>query len=396
MNKKHILCVITSAVMCLAALMVHDMTKAEVQSLKIGFIFPGDEITPYTENFMDAMDILIQEYGDSIECFAGYNVSEDQLETVLDEFIAGNCNYIIAADNGYETQVKAAAAAHPEVEFCVPLGDNANEGEILPNYHTCSGTIYQGRYVCGVVAGEKLREMLEDGTITTEQAKIGYVAAFADTQAISGYTAFYLGVHSVVPEVTMLVKYTYEWADYYKEKQAAEELLRQGCVIISQHSDTAGPAEACEEFSRNQPGYHVGYNRSMTDIAPKSSLISCSVDYSYYFKQSVGALLRGRKIESCIKGVVNGQDAMGGLKEGWVRILDVNRAILPDTVDGRIEETVKKLEKGTLPVFYGSFTGVNPNDEKDTVDLSIPYIENAESSAPTFRYILKDVIRIVR
>ncbi len=395
MNDKHILCIITSIVMCFAAIMFFNSTKTE-KNLKIGFIFSEDETTPYTENFIDAMDSLVKEYGDSIECVARYNVSDDQIDEFLDELITENCDYIIAASNGYEIKTKAVAAAHPDIEFCVPLGDNANKGEILPNYHTCSGTIYQGRYICGVIAGEKLKEMIADGTITSEQAKIGYVATSPNAQSISGYTAFYLGVQSVVPEASMLVKYTYEWADYYKEKQAATDLINQGCIIISQHSDTIGPAVACEESLRTIPVYHVGYNQSMTDIAPTSSLVSCSVDYSYYFKQSVEALLNGKKIEDCIDGVTNGQDAMAGLKEGWVRILDVNRAILPDNVDSIINETVNGLENGTIQVFSGPFIGANPDNENDTVDLSIPYIENEKTSAPTFRYVLKDVIKVLQ
>ncbi len=395
MNKKNILCIITSIVMCVAASVYHNATKTEGNSLKIGFIFPGDEVTPYTENFIDAMDNLIKEYGDDIECVTKYNVSDNQVEEFLDELIAEDCNYIIAASNGYETKTKEAAAAYPDIEFCVPLGDNANEGDVLSNYHTCSGTIYQGRYVCGVAAGEKLKEMIDEGTITSDQAKIGYVASFADEQAISGYTAFYLGVYSVVPEATMVVKYTNEWSNYYKEKKAAEELIRQNCIIIAQHSDTSGPAVACESASSAIPVYHVGYNQSMTDIAPTTSLISCSIDYSYYLKESVEALLNGKKIESGIDGVVNGQDAMAGLKEGWVRILDINQAIMPKGIDSIVDETVKKLEMGSIQVFSGPFTGVNPDDETDTIDLSTPYIENEKSSSATFKYVLNDVIQVI-
>ncbi len=395
MNKKHVLCIITSVIMCIAALMYANSMKSKKESLKIGFIFSEDETTPYTENFIDAMDSLVQEYGDSIECVTRYNVSDDQIDEFLDELITEDCDYIITASSGYQDKTKAAAAAYPDIEFCVPLGDNANEGEVLSNYHTCSGTIYQGRYVCGVVAGEKIKEMIDNGTITTDQAKVGYVAPFSNAQSISGYTAFYLGVRSVVPEVTMLVKYTNKWSDYYEEKKAATDLIEQGCVIISQHSDTIGPAVACEESSAELPVYHVGYNQSLTDIAPRSSLISCSVDYSYYFKQSVEAMLKGKKIERCIDGIVNGQDAMAGLKEGWVRILDVNRAILPENIDGIIKETVKKLENETIQVFSGPFTGVNPDDENDTIDLSTPYIENEKSSVPTFQYVLKDVVKII-
>ncbi len=362
MNKKYmkyILCAVTSVVMCIAACVYFNMTRTEAKNLKIGFIFPGDEITPYTENFMDAIDSLKKEYGSSIECITKYNVSDDQVGEFIDELINENCNYIIAASRGYEKKTKEAAASYADIDFCVPLGDNADEGKVLSNYHTCSATIYQGRYVCGVAAGIKLKEMIDSRIITPEQAKIGYTATFADDQTIAGYTAFYLGVRSVVPEVTMSVKYTYEWSNYYREKKTTEELINQGCVIIAQHSDTSGPAAACEGSMRDIPVYHVGYNQSMTDIAPRSSLISCSIDYSDYFVKSAKALMNGKKIESCMDGTVNGQDVVAGLKEGWVRILDVNHALMPDNIDSVIEDTVQKIKKGTVKELSEPLTDVN-------------------------------------
>ena len=43
--------------------------------------------------------------------------------------------------------------------------------------------------------------------------------------------------------------------DVYKrqEKQYAKDLIDEGCVIISQHSATAGPATACEETAAGTP-----------------------------------------------------------------------------------------------------------------------------------------------
>ena len=49
---------------------------------------------------------------------------------------------------------------------------------------------------------------------------------------ISGYTAFFLGVRSIVPNVTMEVMYTNSWFDIDKEGAAAEALVAKGCVII--------------------------------------------------------------------------------------------------------------------------------------------------------------------
>ena len=75
------------------------------------------------------------------------------------------------------------------------------------------GAIYQGRYTAGVAAGMKLQELIDNGTITKEQAKIGYVAAYPYAEVISGYTAFLLGVRSIVPDVVMSVRYTNNWND---------------------------------------------------------------------------------------------------------------------------------------------------------------------------------------
>lgn len=395
MKRTYTLCIITCLIMCILAAGVHCVTRTEEKHLKVGFIFVGDEITPYTENFIKARNHVMEVYGDQIECVTKYNVTEDRIEEPLQELVAEKCDYIIAASYGYGPVVKAVAQEHPEIQFCVPTGDNANQEPVLSNYHNCYGTIYQGRYVCGVVAGVKLNEMIENGIITPEQAKIGYVAAFPYAEVISGYTAFYLGVRSVVPEATMLVKYTDTWSNYSMEKQVATELIAQDCVLISQHSDTIGPATACENAEGSIPVYHVGYNQSMTDVAPTRSLVSCSAEYSYYFEQSVYALLHDKKIEDCIDGKTYGQDAMAGLDKNWVRILDINEAIVPKETDQIVEDTINELISGKKQVFSGNLTGVDPYDSTKRIDLNTPYIENETSSSPTFSYVLDDVITIV-
>lgn len=395
MKKEYVLCACTCLVMILCALGFRQLTATEEKHLKVGFIFVGDEITPYTENFIKARNHAMEVYGNQIECVTKYNVTEEKIEQPLKELIEEKCDYIIAASYGYGPIVKEMAKEHPEIEFCVPTGDNANQEPQLPNYHNCYGTIYQGRYVCGVVAGVKLKEMIDSGVITKEQAKLGYVAAFPYAEVISGYTAFYLGVQSVVPEAAMLVKYTNTWSNYSLEKQVAAELIDKGCVVISQHSDTIGPATACESAKQKVPVYHVGYNQSMTDIAPTRSLVSCCVDYSYYFEQSIYALLHDKKIEDCIDGRTYGTDAMAGFEKGWVRILDINQAIVPKETTEIVNRTIEELKAGTLQVFSGPFTGVHPLDADDRIDLRTPYVENESSSSPTFSYVLDDVITVI-
>ena len=45
----------------------------------------------------------------------------------------------------------------------------------MANFHNFFTSVYESRYVSGVVAGLKLNEMIANGVITADQAKIGYV-----------------------------------------------------------------------------------------------------------------------------------------------------------------------------------------------------------------------------
>ena len=123
--------------------------------------------------------------------------------------------------------------------------------------------MYQSRYVSGVVAGMKIAEMLGDGTLSAEKqpnsfdadgnVKIGYVGAYNYAEVISGYTAFFLGVRSIVPNVTMEVMYTNSWFDIDKEGAAAEALVAKGCVIIGQHADSTGAPAAVQKLRMPAP-----------------------------------------------------------------------------------------------------------------------------------------------
>ncbi len=368
--------------------------ESQKDAIKVGFVYIGDESTAYTANFIRAQTAIKDTYGDNVVIEAKYNVSESEVETPLRELIESGCDLIFTTSYGYGEKTKEIAEQYPEVQFCQATCSNANETPELENHHTFMGAVYQGRYVSGVVAGMKLRELIEKGVITQEEAKVGYVAAYPYAEVISGYTAFFLGVRSVVPDAVMTVAYADSWGNYTEEKRLAEELIKDGCVIISQHSDTAGPAVACEKMSGKYTVYHVGYNQSMTDVAPTTSLISCRINWTLYELAAVQAVLDGDKIEDEIDGSTKGNDAWGGFKEGWVHMLDLNELIAAEGTKEYMEDTISALEKNQCHVFYGNYLGVDPRDSADTIDLSIEYVENENSSAPQFHYVLQGVVSV--
>ena len=75
-------------------------------------------------------------------------------------------------------------------------------------------------------------------------------------------------------------------------------------------------------------------------------------------------------------------------------MLELNEVVVAKGTRERIASTIEQLKSGQIEVFRGEYVGVNPQDVSDTYDLTEGYPENKESSAPTFYYILQDVIDI--
>ena len=241
--------------------------------------------------------------------------------------------------------MKKLAEKYPDIEFCMATCSNANEEPRLENYHTFMGAIYQGRYTAGVAAGMKLQELIDNGTITKEQAKIGYVAAYPYAEVISGYTAFLLGVRSIVPDVVMSVRYTNNWNDYLTEKKYAKEFIDEGCVIISQHSDTTGPATACEATDSDTPVYIVSYNESMANVAPTTYLTGCKINWEPYVTGVVESVLKDKKIEENVKGNVVGNDMGAGFEEGWVEMLELNELVAAKGTKAKMQEVINGFKR---------------------------------------------------
>lgn len=396
MKRVYGITLMSALIMLILAFGIHYFTdgKGKDRTIRVGFIYVGDASDAYTANFLKVQDAIEKQYDGSVELIAKYNVPVDAVEGTLDELTEEHCDLIFANSYGYGEKVKEYAAAYPEIQFCQATCSNANEEPILSNYHTFMGSIYQGRYISGVVAGMKMKELLEQGIITEQQARVGYVGAFPYAEVISGYTAFFLGVRSVVPEAVMTVKYTNTWSNYYLEKECARELIDEGCVIISQHSDTSGPAVACEETDRSKVVYYVSYNESMRDVAPTTYLTGSKINWSPYMLQAVEAVLSGQEIEKNMKGNVNGNDVGAGFDHDWVHMLEINEFVVAAGTKERVEELIEEFKEGKIQVFQGEYTGVDPENEADTIDLREGYLENETSSAPSFHYVLNDVITI--
>lgn len=391
MRKYVVIAAVAGTCLLLALLAIFALPTLSVRPTIVGFIYDNDEDTPYSHNFSLAQEAIEREFSDRVKVMAYTNVLEEALDAPVDELAANGASIVFTNNYG---NMREQAAKYPSIEFCQVSNDPYPDDEALPNYHTFKGEIYQGRYASGVVAGIKLKDLLDRGKIGSSQAKVGFVAAFPYAEVISGYTAFLLGVRSVVPEATMEVRYTHAWENYVLEKDCATLLLDNGCQILSQHTDTVGPAVACEEYYAREV-YHVGYNQSMTDVAPNASLVSTRICWDPYIVDAVRARLEDKPIEDVVQGNVHSKNDMSaGFNKGWVELDGLNERLLPDGAAKTVDETIAQLNADASIVYVGDYVGVSPTDPKDTCDLTEGFRENENSSIPAFHYVLRDVITI--
>lgn len=364
-------------------------TTEAASDIKVGFIFIGDENETYTYAHVLGAKEMQEALGLSDDqIIYKWNIPEnEQCYDAAVDLAEQGCNIIFANSFGHEDYIIQAAQEYPDVQFCHATGYKAASSG-LSNMHNYFTSVYQSRYVSGVVAGMKLAELYGADT----DVKIGYVGAYSYAEVISGFTAYFLGVRSICPNVTMEVKYTGSWANQALEKETAEALIADGCVLISQHADTTGAASACEAAKV----YDVGYNVSMMEAAPNYALTSASIKWGPYYTYATQSVINGESFET---------DWCHGHEEGAVWITELNDVAVAEGTQEKVDELWAAIDDGSLKVFDTSTWTVNGETITSTANIDgyngVEYIspdgyfmESELASAPAFKFIVDGITEL--
>ena len=324
----------------------------------------GDN-SSYDKNFIDAFKAACEAKG----------LTEDQYTIVVDIPEEGNDCYekaaqfadagykVVFADSfGHQANMIKAAKEFADVQFCHATGTGASlsldadaSNDTPANFHNAFASIYEGRYLAGVAAGLKLIEMYGED-ITDEEATIGYVGAWPYAEVISGYTSYYLGVKSIVPNVTMKVRYTNSWYDEAAEKNAALALINNDrAKLVSGHADSMGVPTACKE--KNIP--NVFYNGVSTE---DTFVIASKINWQPYFEYMLDCVMNGKEID---------KDWTGTLATNSVQITALGNAAAAGT-QAKLDEVKAKLISGEIKVFdTANFTVRNAkaNDQYGAITM---------------------------
>ncbi len=319
------------------------------KDFKVGAVLVGDENEGYTYAHIVGLQKALANLGLSEQNIVWkYTVGEDEAcyDACIDCVDQG-CQLVITNSYGHQSFCKQAAEEHPEVQFVAMTGDTARASG-LENFHNAFTEIYEARYVGGIVAGLKLQELIDEGKVESKNIdadgniKIGYVGAYPYAEVVSGYTAFFLGLRSIVPNVAMGVQYTNSWFNITAENEAAKALIADGCIIIGQHADSTGAPAACEEaLNAGTTVYCVGYNVDMLSAAPNAALTSPTNEWDVFYTYAIDAVLNGKTFDT---------NWAEGFDKDAVAITPLGPSCAAGTQEA-VDKAIADLKSGTLHVF---------------------------------------------
>ena len=299
--------------------------KAE-DPIKVGFVYVGPiGDGGYTYAHDQGRLLVEKELGTKVKTIYKESVPESaEAEKVMKDMIDQGAKMIFATSFGHMDFVEKVAKEFPEVKFFHCSGYKSN----TTNFVNYFAAMEEPRYISGIVAGMKSKD-----------GKIGYVAAYEIPEVVRGINAFTLGAQSVNPKATVEVKWTHTWYDPAKEKEAAKALLDQGCDVIAQHQDTAGPIQAAEEAGK----FAIGYNTDMKDKGPNSYMTSPMFNWGPYYVSQVKAVL---------DGTWKPVNYYGHMSDEAVLLAPLTKNA-PEGAQAKVDDMTKKIVDGTYKVFTG-------------------------------------------
>ncbi|MDR3364241.1 MAG: BMP family ABC transporter substrate-binding protein [Clostridiales Family XIII bacterium] len=320
--------------------------------LTVGFIYIGTVNDGGYTQAQHAGTLKVQEtYSGLVKCVWLENIDDTNAQAATDaakQLIDQGATVVIGTSFGFGTPLfgMAESGDYDDITFLHFSGSDINDH----NFGNYFGAMEEPRYLSGIIAG-----------LQTTSNKLGYVAAYPYTEVKIGINAFALGAQSVNPDATVSVVYTNSWYDPAGEKQAAEALLAQGCDVITQHADTAGPQIAAADAGALTVGYNLD-NSGLEGLG--DAFLTAPIWHHDIFLVPA--------IKAIMDGAWTPESYYGNMKEGYVDLAPLTKNV-SDEARAKVEEVRTQIEAGSFPIFKGPISDNAGNEvvaEGETLDRS--------------------------
>ena len=249
-------------------------------------------------------------------------------ERVVRELVTSGCKMVFTTSFGYMNPTLKVAKQFPDVHFY-----HATGYQTLPNMGIYNARFYEGRYLCGVIAGKMSKTHIA-----------GYVAAFPIPEVMMGIDAFTQGMRSVDPKAQVRVIWVNAWFDPGKEREAAMTLISNGADMITHHTDSTAVVQAVEEKHKEKGCWSFSYHSDMAKYGPTSELTGTTHVWGDYYT---------RTVKACLAGKAKPNDSIwGGFKEGMIKLAPMNAAVPAD-----VKKLVAKLQGDITTGKFHPFQG---------------------------------------
>jgi simple sugar transport system substrate-binding protein len=277
----------------------HDLARKQLEAA-----FKGKVITEMVENVPEGADS----------------------ERVIRTMAQGGAKVIFTTSFGYMNPTLAVAKQFPNVVFM-----HATGYKTAPNMGVYNGRFYEGRYLCGVVAGKMTKSNIA-----------GIVAAYPIPEVVMGINAFTLGMKSVNPKAEVRVVWTNSWFDPGKEREAAMTLCSMGADMLTHDTDSTAVNQAAEE-----KGVKVFcYNSDEIKFAPHAQLTGTVHTWGDFYTKVVTDVMAG---------TWKSENVWGGLNMGLIKMAPLSPAV-PKDVQALFAKLKGQIAAGKLHPFTGPVT----------------------------------------
>lgn len=314
----------TCALLC--ALLLATGPARAADKLKVGFVYVGP-VADFGYSYQHDLSRKALEAAlpGQVETTFLESVPEADSERSIEKLARSGAGLVFTTSFGFMEPTLKVAKKFPKVKF-----EHATGYKRADNLSTYSARFYEGRYICGKIAGK----LSKAGTV-------GYIASFPIPEVVSGINAFMLGAQSVNPNIKVKIVWVNTWFDPGKEAEAAKALLAQGADILIQHTDSAAPLQEAEKAGK----LAFGQSSDQYRFAPKAQLTSITDDWNGYVVSEAKAVLAG---------TWKSHDTWGGIKDGMVVLAPFTN--MPDDVKALAEATTADIASGKIHPFDGPVT----------------------------------------
>ena len=295
--------------------------------LKVAFVYvsPIGE-AGWTYQHEQGRLAMQQALGDQVVSTGVESVAEGaDSERVMRDLAAQGNTLIFATSFGYLEPALRVAAAYPNVKI-----EHAGGYKTAVNLGTYNARYYEARYLAGLLAGKASRSGVA-----------GYVAGFPVPEVVQGINAFTLGMREVNPKAQVRVLWLNSWFDPAREREAAQALINQGAVVLTNHSGSPAVAQTAQANLKARGVRVIAYQSDMRAFAPEAQLAAVTHHWGGYYTTVA---------RSVLAGTWTPQAVWGGVGQGLVRLEAIAPGV-PAAVQALVEARRQAIVAGSFKPF---------------------------------------------